>query len=297
MKALRTALFGLMTVSTLAACGQTGPAGIGGAKVVSNGGANAFGKSGIAGRKLDYGWDRYKQVFAPKAKPVKMPRQGLLPTKVDLRDKDAQVYDQGNLGACTAFAMGKGMREHMQRANNERVTGLSALFLYFEERVKMGTRWQDSGATITDGMAVLKDKGIATDEAWPYSTNFLKFRLKPSKDAYATAGEFKVKETVQLGSLDDVRAALAKGQTVAFGFLVYQSIGQVGRDGVMPMPAAGEQPVGGHAVLAVGYDDQKRQLIVRNSWGAGWGDKGYFYMPYDFAANKERADDFWTSAQ
>ena len=294
MKALRTALFGLMTASTLAACGQAGPVGVGGAKVVSNGGANV---ASIGGRKLDYGWARYKQVFAPKAKPVKMPRQGLLPTKVDLREKDPQVYDQGKLGACTAFAMGKGMREHMQRENDERVTGLSALFLYYEERVKMGTRWQDSGATITDGMAVMKDKGVATDEAWPYSTNFLKFRLTPSKAAYTTAAEFKVKETAQLGSIDDVRAAIAKGQTVAFGFLVYESFGRVGRDGVMPMPAAGEQPMGGHAVLAVGYDDQKRQLIVRNSWSAAWGDKGYFYMPYDFAGDKEKADDFWTAAR
>lgn len=296
MKALRTTLFALLTVSTLAACGQAGPAGIGsGAQVVSNGGAHVM--KGPGGRKLDYGWDRYKKVFAPKARPAKMPRQGLLPTRVDLRDKQAAVYDQGKLGACTAFAMGKGMREHMQRANDERLTGLSALFLYYEERVKMGTRWQDSGATITDGMTVLKEKGIATDEAWPYATNFLKFRLKPSKGAYGTAAEFKVKETAQLGALDDVRAVLAKGQSVAFGFLVYESFGQVGRDGVMPMPKPGEQIQGGHAVLAVGYDDQKRHLIVRNSWSAAWGDKGYFYMPYDFAANKEQADDFWTAAR
>ena len=296
MKALRNAVLSVLTLTTLAACGQNGPVGINAAaKVVSNAGAMAAG--GLKDRTFDYGWDRYKQTQAPKARLTKMPRQGLLPTRVDLRDKCAPVYNQGKLGACTAFAMGKGMRETMQRTANEKVAPLSALFLYFEEREKMGTRWKDSGATITDGMAVLKDKGIATDESWPYSDNFLKFRLKPSKAAYQTATEYKVHETSQVGTIDDVRAALAKGQSVAFGFLVYESFGRVGADGVMPMPhpEQGEKILGGHAVLAVGYDDQKRQLIVRNSWSAAWADKGYFYMPYEFAGNKECADDFWTA--
>jgi C1A family cysteine protease len=60
------------------------------------------------------------------------------------------------------------------------------------------------------------------------------------------------------------------------------------------MPQPGERAVGGHAVVAIGYHDADQRLIVRNSWGADWGQKGYFTMPYDYAANRNLADDFWT---
>ena len=292
MKAVRHGVSALALAATLSACGQTGAM----APVLPMNGitsGNFEAMAGPNGRKLDYGWDRYKKVFAPKAKPRHRPRQGLLPTRVDLREHDAPVYDQGDLGACTAFAMAKGMRENMQQRDNERVASLSALFLYYEERARQGTVKKDSGSTITEGMGVLKSVGCATDETWPYAVP--KFKLKPTKEAYGTAGEFKIKEAVQLAELDDVRDALAKGKTVPFGFLVYEGFGKIGKDGVMKMPAAGEKVMGGHAVLAVGYDDQKRHLIVRNSWGPKWADAGYFYMPYDFAKDRERADDFWAA--
>jgi C1A family cysteine protease len=95
-----------------------------------------------------------------------------------------------------------------------------------------------------------------------------------------------VKSTVQLATLDDVKTALAGGNVVSIGFVVYSSFEDIGSDGVMSMPAKGEQVLGGHAVCVVGYDDQKQSLIVRNSWGAGWADHGYFYMPYKFYTGK-----------
>jgi C1A family cysteine protease len=291
MKAFRRGVFGLVLAATLSACGQAGPM----VAVRGNGltSGNFEAKAGPKGRKLDYGWERYKTVFAPKARPRRMPRQGLLPTRIDLREHDGPVYDQGDLGACTAFAMGKGMREHMQRRDDERITPLSALFLYYEERARQGTVKKDSGSTITEGMTVLKAVGCATDETWPYDVP--RFKVKPAKPAYASASEYRIREATQLAELDDVRATLARGKTVAFGFLVYESFGKVGKDGVMKMPEKGDKVMGGHAVLAVGYDDQQRHLIVRNSWGKGWADGGYFYMPYDFAKDHERADDFWAA--
>ena len=60
------------------------------------------------------------------------------------------------------------------------------------------------------------------------------------------------------------------------------------------MPSSTESVVGGHAVLAVGYDESERRFIVRNSWGAGWGIKGYFTVPYSYLTDPNLANDFWT---
>jgi C1A family cysteine protease len=272
------------------ACGQANVAGAAGKGFA----AAKAGTLMIQGVERTLGYDdvRYERVLAKQAKPVKMPRQGLLPTSFDNRDTCSDVADQGKLGACTAFAMGKGLREFMQRKNGERQEPLSPLFMYYETRVRLGSPNQDSGGTITDGMAVLKQTGIATEATWAY--DITKFTQKPPASSYASAGEFKVKKITQLAGLDDVKASIASGHPVPFGFIVYKNFMKIGADGVMPMPGTLEQRLGGHAVLAVGYDDQKQQLIVRNSWSAKWGDKGYFYMPYAFAKSG-KAMDFWAA--
>lgn len=280
---------------TLAACGQqpTAPVAVAASQAES---APSIMANGVK-HKLDYDWNRYKKVHAPRANPKKMPRQGLLPTKVDNRKLCPAVYNQGELGSCTAFAVGKGLRETLAKQGDQKHTELSALFLYYETRVRLGgfNKLVDSGGTITDAVAVLKSKGVAPESAWSYDfMQFIRFRVKPPKTAYEQAKAWKVKETQQLGFLDDVKTALSQGKTVAFGFEVFESFERVKSNGLMPVPKPGEKIMGGHAVLAVGYDDAKNRLIVRNSWGDGWGDKGYFYMPYEFIT-PERADDFWTA--
>jgi C1A family cysteine protease len=249
-------------------------------------------------RKLDYDFDRYKKYFAPKVKPNKQHRQGLLPASADLRKDCPPVYDQGKLGSCTAFACTKGMRETLARQAGERVTPLSALFGYYETRSRMPLigiimKHIDSGGTITEAVGALKDKGAAPEELWPYDV--AQFTKKPPKPAYEAAKEFKIHSSNQLTNLEDVKATLAKGHTVAFGFKVFESFTKIGAEGKMPVPGAAEKPMGGHAVLAVGYDDSKKALIVRNSWSEKWADNGYFYMPYEVAGNAAMADDFWTA--
>lgn len=281
---------GALTLATLAttACGQANlaaPKGLAAAK------AGTITVQGVE-RKLGFDADRYQRVLAKKAKPVRMPRQGLLPTAVDLRDKQAPVYDQGKLGSCTAFAMTKGLREYKQRQNNERVVPLSALFSYYETRARLGSVGEDSGGTITDGMIALKEVGAAPESTWPYE--IAKFTIKPPAEAYSQAKEFKLNNITQLAGLDDVKASLAAGNPVAFGFIVYEKFMKIGADGKMPMPGMFEKRLGGHAVLAVGYDDSQKSLIVRNSWSPKWADNGYFYMPYDFAKSG-KAMDWWTA--
>jgi len=97
-------------------------------------------------------------------------------------------------------------------------------------------------------------------------------------------------------SLSQLKGCLASGYPFVFGFTVYDSFEsqQVAQTGVVPMPAAGEGVLGGHAVLAVGYDDTQQRFIVRNSWGTGWGMQGYFTMPYAYLTEQNLSSDFWT---
>jgi C1A family cysteine protease len=244
-----------------------------------------------SGRKLGYSLDRARKDTAEPAQ--ELPRQGMLPPAVDLRPYAPPVYDQGDLGACTGFAIAKGLRELQQRQRKERATPLSALFLYYEERVLSNSVKVDSGATIADGMKVLLNKGCASEAAWPYRASF--FNIKPGAAAYGEAATWKVGKTYHLASLDSVKTSLARGYAVAMGFECYRSFDSIGKDGWMPMPKANDKLDGGHAALVVGYSDKAKCLIVRNSYGAGWGDKGYFYMPYAYASNRSRVDEYWAA--
>jgi C1A family cysteine protease len=244
-------------------------------------------------RKLGYDLNRYMKQQAPKARLRQMPpTQGLMPAKIDLRAKCSPVVDQLDIGSCTSFAVGKGLREYLQVKNGERKVALSPLFLYFETRKLRGTTNIDSGATITDAMTALSTAGIAPESTWSYMPEL--FDQKPPAAAYKAAPEFKCTTGVQLAGLEDVKKALAKGQPVAFGMKVYNTFRDIGKTGKMELPQNGDILVGGHAVCAVGYDNKRQALIVRNSWGSEWGDGGYFYMPYGYVT-PDNVMDMWTA--
>ncbi len=97
-------------------------------------------------------------------------------------------------------------------------------------------------------------------------------------------------------SLPQLKGCLAEGFPFVFGFTVYESFesDEVRAGGVVPMPSSGEQVLGGHAVLAVGYDDGTQRFLVRNSWGTEWGQHGHFTMPYAYLTERNLSSDFWT---
>jgi len=170
----------------------------------------------------------------------------------------------------------------------------SRLFIYYNERSMEGTTDQDSGAYIRDGIKSLTKLGVCDETTWPYDEKT--FTNKPTSDAYKKALPNKAKEYAKVESdLDSLKACLNEGFPIAFGFTVMTSfeMGTVAANGWMSMPQVYDQVMGGHAVLAVGYDDAGKVFIVRNSWGESWGDKGYFYMPYDYITNPGLAEDFW----
>ncbi|MGA2410396.1 MAG: C1 family peptidase [Candidatus Binataceae bacterium] len=219
---------------------------------------------------------------------------GSLPTKVDMRDRCPAVYDQGQLGSCTANAIG-GAIEFDLIKEKAPVFVPSRLFIYYNERVIEGTVDSDSGAQIRDGIKSVASQGAPHEDLWPY--DIAKFADKPSPAAYDDALKHKAtlyQRLVQV--LNQLKGCLAAGNPFAFGFTVYESFEsqEVANTGVVPMPGPNEQVVGGHAVLAVGYDDSEQRFIVRNSWGPGWGLKGYFTIPYTYLIDQNLASDFWT---
>jgi C1A family cysteine protease len=226
---------------------------------------------------------------------VKKPKKSTLPKEVDLREKfPAKPYDQGQLGSCTANTL-VGLREYLLATNKQPYTALSRLFLYYFERYVEGTVNEDSGAMLRDGMKVLQKIGVCPELDDEY--NIAKFTERPSDQAIADAGQFKITEYHRITSSKGVQQALSEGQPVAIGFTVYDSFESfdVAETGIVPMPKAGERQLGGHAVLVVGYKEINGHLhfIIRNSWGEDWGDKGYCYMPVEFFTHGIVVD-MWT---
>ena len=217
-----------------------------------------------------------------------------LPAAVDLRAKCPPVYDQGKLGSCTANAIGAAhQHEQIRQAQNDFIP--SRLFIYFNEREMEGTIDQDSGAMIRDGIKSVVKQGACPEAEWPYVVE--RFTRKPARACYLHALEHQAVAYRRLSQIEgQLKACLAGGYPFVFGFTVYESFESksVEKAGVVPMPGGGERALGGHAVLAVGYDDAKQWFVVRNSWGTKWGDKGYCYMPYAYLTDSDLAADFWT---
>lgn len=218
-----------------------------------------------------------------------------LPDKVDLRDKCPEVYDQGQLGSCTANAIGAAHEFDQMKEGQPNPFVPSRLFIYYNERVMEGTVETDSGAQIRDGVKSIAKRGVCPEASWPYDIN--KFRDKPPKPAYTEALDNQAIRYLRLTqTLNQLKGCLAAGFPFVFGFGVYESFEtqDVATNGHVPMPRANEDLLGGHAVLAVGYDEDKQWFIVRNSWGSGWGMDGYFTMPYAYLLQGTLSRDFWT---
>jgi len=200
-----------------------------------------------------------------------------LPKSVDLREYCNTIKQQGSLGCCSGFAFGAAfetMKNIQTKSLNEWDT--SELYIYFYERKLMGTIEKDSGAYLRDGCKVLKDYGSSLEQYWPYDIS--KFKKAPSWTANLVGGITRIESYYRCWSLDDIKFALSQKMPVVFGMYVYRNYLEY--NGGIYNKIDGYQ-AGGHAQLLVGFDDEQKYLIVRNSWGENWGDKGYCYLSYD----------------
>lgn len=217
-----------------------------------------------------------------------------LPPSINLQANMPPVYDQGQLGSCTANAIAAAFSYCLQL---EQLPAFmpSRLFIYYNERLMEGTTRQDAGAQIRDGVKSLNKQGVCPETEWPYIVS--KFRQKPLKKCYTDAIQHPLSSYHRVNrTLADIKACLAEGFPIVFGFSVYEYFesDQVAQTGILFMPSGGEKCLGGHAVLCVGYDDATQRFRIRNSWGENWGQQGYFTMPYAYLLDENLSDDFWT---
>ena len=214
-----------------------------------------------------------------------------LPGKVDLRVFCSKVEDQGALGSCTAQALA-GNIEFLDNVADSAYIDVSRLFIYYNERVLIDTVDYDSGAFLRDGIKTLKNEGSCHEKMWPYVIS--KFDKKPPVKCYTDGKKHLIESYHRITTLNEMLVCLAEGFPFVFGFTVYESFEslKVQKTGFVSMPKKDERAIGGHAVMAIGYDQAAKRFLVRNSWGEGWGIKGYFTMPYRYL--ETLADDFWT---
>lgn len=215
-----------------------------------------------------------------------------LPASVDLRPKCPPVVDQGQLGSCTANAIA-GAFQFDRIKQGAPDFPPSRLFIYYNERAIEGTVKQDSGAYIRDGIKSVAQLGVCAEANWPYTIS--KFKTKPTAACYTEALKYQALTYSRIiHDLTLMKTCLASGLPFVFGITVYDSFPMTNDGkGDIPLPKKTEGVLGGHAMMIVGYDDATQKFIVRNSWGTGWGNKGYGTIPYAYLTNPSLGDDFW----
>jgi C1A family cysteine protease len=234
-----------------------------------------------------------------------------LPPTVDLRDGFSPVENQGRLGSCTANA-GAGLLEYFQRTAFGSHVDASRLFLYKATRNLMGVTG-DTGAFLRTTMQAMVLFGVPPEEIWPYDDGGDAYDVEPSAFCYAFGTAYQAIQYYRLDPagtapgdvLARIKANLAARLPAMFGFTVFSSYTRADdAGGAFPFPKPGEKRIGGHAMVVAGYDDSKQiehapnpgALLVRNSWGAEWGDDGYGWLPYDYVS-RGLATDWWSLIQ
>jgi C1A family cysteine protease len=233
-----------------------------------------------------------------------------LPAGIDLTPWCPTIEDQGKIGSCTAHA-GVGLLEYFERKAFGNHIEASRLFLYKATRNLLHFNG-DTGASIRASMGALTLFGVPPEEYWPY--NAADFEKEPTGFCYALAQNYQAISYYRLDPpgvkpdalLFAIKKNLTAGLPVMFGFVVYSSYKLAAKTGKIPFPESGDKMVGGHAVIAVGYDDKIKiknnkvgsiettgALLIRNSWGQAWGAGGYGWLPYEYVL-QGLAVDWWS---
>lgn len=274
--------------------------------------------------RKNYGWKpQTKDIRDYKFKAPAFVDISSLPKKVDLRKYDSPIQDQGNLGSCTAHAATSILQLlNIKKAMPTNIVlfyivyalirawrvivyfitvkpyvfpkNLSRLFVYYNMRELWAATESDSGGSIRDTIKALAKQGVCLEKNWLY--NVAQFAMKPSDECYKEATTHVISEYKALDTIDDMKACLHLGMPFMFGFYICESFNTspIKTTGIVNMPTSSEEIISAHAVMCLGYDDEKQAFLIRNSWGADFGLKGYFYLPYAYISDSTLTSDFWT---
>jgi len=193
------------------------------------------------------------------------PRIATLPQTVNLSSGFPPAYDQGAIGSCVAQSI-CALYEYQRKKQGHVFMSPSRLFAYYNARLLDGSEAYDAGATIRNGIKAVADYGVPAENVWPYVQN--RFAVKPHRVAYSVALRNQALSYKRImPDLNSMLYSLAQGVPFAFGFAVYASLEtpEVQRTGRVPMPKEDESVIGGHAVVACGYNQRTRMFLVRNS--------------------------------
>lgn len=234
-----------------------------------------------------------------------------LPLAKDLRSGQSPVVDQGQIGSCTGNAIAAGLEQlqifeiqknfPLSQAPEEfdkgKFEAISRSFIYVNEKIiEQYPLDQDNGAQIRDGILSVRKYGLCRETIWPYSDH--NCTVKPSSGAYAEAAAHKDLYAYRIDNTNllSMKTCLANGSGFVFGISVYSSFmsQDVSNTGMVPYPSSNEVLEGGHAIFCVGYNDHTQRFIVKNSWGSGWGNMGYCFIPYQYFLNPDLCSDCWT---
>lgn len=215
---------------------------------------------------------------------------------IDLRDKFTPIKDQGQIGACTVFAI-TSIFEYILKKNFNEVHDLSESFVYYNVRHAEGEEHEDTGSSYQDVIKSMGSEGICSEKMHPYTENLAAI---PSDEAYLDGKTRRIVKAMNVKvNENDIKSAIQDGYPVAVSLKVYGSFSsttfsgkgsKVKSSGFVTYPsdeeiASGE--FGYHAMVIVGYTDDSKHFVVRNSWGKNFGDNGYCYIPYAYICDTD----------
>lgn len=213
---------------------------------------------------------------------------------LSLRAQMPAVRDQQDLGSCTSHAGVVATEFCLAKQTGKTTELLSRLDLYAVTREIEGTPLsEDSGCNVRDVFKASHKFGICDERLWPYITT--NFSRHPPRRAAHDALHRRAASYHAVSGLSQIKTCVAEGYPLIFGFDCFESLmsSAVGTSGMIPLPGPTEASIGGHCVACIGYDDHRGALEIQNSWGTGWGEHGFGWLPYDYIA-RGLASDFWT---
>lgn len=216
-----------------------------------------------------------------------------LSSKYTLRMAMPSVLDQGDLGSCVSNAIAVALK-FIDKKSKKKERTWSRLFNYYNTRVLEGNVDEDSGCQIRNAIKVCNKSGSCFESTWPYTIS--KFKIKPSTQSYSEAIKHPITVYRRVNQArNDIKLCLSTANPIVVGFMCFPSIFSLSttKTGNVKYPESYEQPIGGHCVLLVGYDDSKQVYEFMNSWSTYWGNGGFGTIPYKYIENPELAFDFW----